>query len=47
MFWKYENLSTNNLDTLLDKEDVPLKEILDNDGVIQECKSKQKKLIEL
>ena len=47
MFWKYENLSTNNLDSLLDKEDVTLNEILDNEGVIQECKSKQKKLIDL
>ena len=46
-FWKYENLTTNNLDSLLDKEDVTLNEILDNEGVIQECKSKQKKLIDL
>lgn len=45
MFWRFP-YSTSQLHTLLDKEDLTLKEILDEDDVLQECKSNNEKLID-
>ena len=47
MFWNYNTMSISQIETVLEKEDVTLAEVLDHEGVIQECKSQTKKLIEL
>ena len=47
MFWKYHTGVTSHVDTLLDKEGVTLTEILEQEDIIQECKSQNKKLVEL
>jgi len=46
MFWKYNSLAVSHLDTLLDKQTVTLAEILEQEDIIQECKSQNKKLVE-
>ncbi|KAI0242408.1 Serine/threonine-protein phosphatase 6 regulatory subunit 3 [Lamellibrachia satsuma] len=45
MFWKF-NLLTTHIDTLLDKEDVTLQELLDEDDVLQECKAQNRRLVD-
>ena len=47
MFWKYNNINASQIETELEKENVTLSEILDHEGVIQECKNQTTKLIEL
>jgi len=44
MFWKFA--TTSNVDTLLEREDITLIELLDDDDVLQECKGQNNKLIE-
>lgn len=46
MFWKYHSGTVSHVDTLLDKEGVTLQEILEEEDIIQECKSQNKKLVE-
>ncbi|KAJ8032086.1 Serine/threonine-protein phosphatase 6 regulatory subunit 3 [Holothuria leucospilota] len=46
MFWKFDMRPTSHIDALLEKEDVTLAEILEEDDVLQECKAQNKKLIE-
>jgi hypothetical protein len=46
MFWKYNTLSTSQVETLLEKENVSLKELLELEDIIQECKNQNKKLVE-
>jgi len=46
MFWKYNSLAGSHLDTLLDKQGVTLAEILEQEDIIQECKSQNKKLVD-
>jgi serine/threonine-protein phosphatase 6 regulatory subunit 3 len=46
MFWQYNTLSTSQFETIFEKEDVTLSEILDQENVIQECKTQTKKLID-
>ncbi|XP_019861189.1 PREDICTED: serine/threonine-protein phosphatase 6 regulatory subunit 3-like [Amphimedon queenslandica] len=46
MFWKINFRPTSAIDGLLDKEDCTLNEILDEDDVLQEVKSQNKKLVE-
>ena len=46
MFWKYNSMSTSQVETLLEKENVSLKELLELEDVIQECKNQNKKLVE-
>jgi len=46
MFWKYNSLNVSNIDTLLEKQEVTLTEILQQEDIIQECKSQNKKLVE-
>ena len=45
MFWKFA--TTSNVDNLLEREDITLVELLDDDDVLQECKGQNSKLIEL
>lgn len=45
MFWKYNQLPLQ-IDTVLFKEDTTLDEVLDQENVLQELKSQNKKLIE-
>ncbi|XP_045197932.1 serine/threonine-protein phosphatase 6 regulatory subunit 3-like isoform X2 [Mercenaria mercenaria] len=45
MFWKFNLLTTSHIDTLLDKEDVTLHELMDEDDILQECKAQNRKLI--
>ncbi|KAK1373602.1 serine/threonine-protein phosphatase 6 regulatory subunit 3-like [Heracleum sosnowskyi] len=46
MFWKLTSLSASSpLETLLDKENFTLEELLDEDDIIQECKALNSRLI--
>ncbi|XP_045320844.1 serine/threonine-protein phosphatase 6 regulatory subunit 2 isoform X5 [Leopardus geoffroyi] len=45
MFWKFDLNTTSHVDKLLDKEDVTLRELLDEDDVLQECKAQNQKLL--
>ncbi|GAB1609180.1 serine/threonine-protein phosphatase 6 regulatory subunit 3-like isoform X4 [Argonauta hians] len=45
MFWKF-NLPSTHIDSLLEREDVTLQELLDEDDILQECKARHTKLIE-
>ena len=47
MFWKYHNGVVSHVNTLLDKEGVTLQEILEQEDIIQECKSQNPKLVDL
>uniref|UniRef100_H2ZK15 Uncharacterized protein n=1 Tax=Ciona savignyi TaxID=51511 RepID=H2ZK15_CIOSA len=44
MFWKFA--TTSNIDTLLEKEDITLQELMDDDDVLQECKGQNTKLVD-
>ncbi|XP_022292319.2 serine/threonine-protein phosphatase 6 regulatory subunit 3-like isoform X3 [Crassostrea virginica] len=46
MFWKFNLMTTSHIDTLLDKEDVTLRELMDEEDILQECKSQNSKLID-
>lgn len=46
MFWRFGFQNASAIDALLDKEDVTLEEILDDDDLLQECKAHNTKLIE-
>lgn len=46
MFWKYNFGSSAQIETLLQKEDVTLSELMDEDELLQECKAQNKKLID-
>ncbi|KAM5317145.1 serine/threonine-protein phosphatase 6 regulatory subunit 3 isoform 12-T13 [Glossophaga mutica] len=46
MFWKFDLHSSSHIDTLLEREDVTLKELMDEEDVLQECKAQNRKLIE-
>ncbi|XP_048765109.2 serine/threonine-protein phosphatase 6 regulatory subunit 3-like isoform X3 [Ostrea edulis] len=46
MFWKFNLMTTSHIDTLLEKEDVTLRELMDEEDILQECKSQNTKLIE-
>lgn len=43
MFWKFA--TTSNIDTILDREDVTLREVMDDDDILQECKGQNTKLV--
>nr|XP_031828128.1 serine/threonine-protein phosphatase 6 regulatory subunit 3-like [Nomia melanderi] len=46
MFWTKNYVSSPNLEALLDKLDVTLYELMDEDDILLECKSQNKKLVE-
>nr|XP_021145842.1 serine/threonine-protein phosphatase 6 regulatory subunit 2 isoform X2 [Columba livia] len=46
MFWKFDLNTTSHVDKLLDKEDVTLQELMDEDDVLQECKAQNRKLLD-
>ncbi|PKI85523.1 hypothetical protein MVES1_000340 [Malassezia vespertilionis] len=46
MFWRFGVAPVSNLSNLLEKDDVSLEEILDEQDLLQECKSNNNKLIE-
>ncbi|XP_030849892.1 serine/threonine-protein phosphatase 6 regulatory subunit 3-like isoform X2 [Strongylocentrotus purpuratus] len=46
MFWRFGMPTTSHIDTLLEKEDITLSEVLEEDDVLQECKGQNRKLID-
>lgn len=46
MFWRFGFHNGSSIDSLLDKEDVSLEAILDEDELIQECKAQNTRLID-
>lgn len=46
MFWRF-GFNSSTLDTLLDKEDVTLEEVLEEEDLLQEAKSMNPKLVDL
>ncbi|XP_018320980.1 serine/threonine-protein phosphatase 6 regulatory subunit 3 isoform X2 [Agrilus planipennis] len=46
MFWKYNNGSSSQIETLLAKEGITLKELLNEEDIINECKLQNKALID-
>ncbi|XP_076286850.1 phosphatase 6 regulatory subunit 1-like protein fmt [Lasioglossum baleicum] len=46
MFWAKNYVTSPNMEALLDKEDVTLYEVMDEDDILIECKSQNKKLVE-
>nr|XP_004672728.2 serine/threonine-protein phosphatase 6 regulatory subunit 1 isoform X2 [Jaculus jaculus]XP_044989653.1 serine/threonine-protein phosphatase 6 regulatory subunit 1 isoform X1 [Jaculus jaculus] len=46
MFWKFDLHTSSHLDTLLEKEDLSLPELLDEEDVLQECKVINRKLLD-
>ncbi|NXH21423.1 PP6R2 phosphatase, partial [Bucco capensis] len=47
MFWKFDWHTTCHVDKLLDKEAVPLAELMDEEDMSQECKAPNHKLLDL
>nr|XP_020469220.1 serine/threonine-protein phosphatase 6 regulatory subunit 2-like isoform X3 [Monopterus albus] len=45
MFWKFDLHTSSHLEALLDKEDVTLTELMDEDDVLQECKAQNRRLL--
>ncbi|XP_057691722.1 serine/threonine-protein phosphatase 6 regulatory subunit 3 isoform X6 [Corythoichthys intestinalis] len=46
MFWKFDLHATSHIDTLLERDDVRLTDIMDEEDVLQECKAQNHKLID-
>ncbi|XP_056653518.1 serine/threonine-protein phosphatase 6 regulatory subunit 2 isoform X3 [Monodelphis domestica] len=46
MFWKFDLNTTSHVDKLLEKEDVTLHELMDEDDILQECKAQNRKLLD-
>lgn len=46
MFWKFNLLTSSHIESLLEKEDVTLKELMDEEDILQECKGQNRKLID-
>ncbi|XP_065599926.1 serine/threonine-protein phosphatase 6 regulatory subunit 2 isoform X1 [Cyrtonyx montezumae] len=46
MFWKFDLNTASHVDKLLDKEDVTLHELMDEDDILQECKAQNRKLLD-
>uniref|UniRef100_A0A6I8PE55 Protein phosphatase 6 regulatory subunit 1 n=1 Tax=Ornithorhynchus anatinus TaxID=9258 RepID=A0A6I8PE55_ORNAN len=46
MFWKFDLHPSSHLDTLLEREGLSLRELLDEEDVLQECKGVNRKLLD-
>ncbi|XP_040288329.1 serine/threonine-protein phosphatase 6 regulatory subunit 1 isoform X3 [Bufo bufo] len=46
MFWKFDLHTSSHVDTLLERENITLFELLDEEDVLQECKVVNRKLVE-
>ncbi|XP_067408186.1 serine/threonine-protein phosphatase 6 regulatory subunit 1 isoform X2 [Emydura macquarii macquarii] len=46
MFWKFDLHSSSHIEALLERADVTLRELLDEDDVLQECKVVNRKLLD-
>ncbi|KAM4747153.1 serine/threonine-protein phosphatase 6 regulatory subunit 2 isoform 2-T2 [Rhinophrynus dorsalis] len=46
MFWKFDLNTTSHVDKLLDKEDVSLQELMEEDDLLQECKAQNRRLLD-
>ncbi|XP_061629434.1 serine/threonine-protein phosphatase 6 regulatory subunit 3 isoform X10 [Phyllopteryx taeniolatus] len=46
MFWKFDLHATSHIDTLLERDDVRLTDIMDEEDVLQECKAQNHKLVD-
>ncbi|XP_014854275.1 PREDICTED: serine/threonine-protein phosphatase 6 regulatory subunit 2-like isoform X1 [Poecilia mexicana] len=46
MFWKFDLHTSSHLEALLDKEDVTLTELMDEEDVLQECKAQNRRLLQ-
>ncbi|XP_046878878.1 serine/threonine-protein phosphatase 6 regulatory subunit 2a isoform X1 [Hypomesus transpacificus] len=45
MFWKFDLHTISHIDQLLDREDVTLRELMEEDDVLQECKAQNRRLL--
>ncbi|CAI5637575.1 unnamed protein product [Oreochromis niloticus] len=45
MFWKFDLHTSSHIDQLLDREDVTLRELMEEDDVLQECKAQNRRLL--
>lgn len=45
MFWKFDLHTASQVEKLLEKDDVTLRELLDEDDVLQECKAQNQRLL--
>lgn len=45
MFWKFDLHTSSHLEALLDKEDVTLIELMDEEDVLQECKAQNRRSV--
>ncbi|XP_019733720.1 serine/threonine-protein phosphatase 6 regulatory subunit 3 isoform X5 [Hippocampus comes] len=46
MFWKFDLHATSHIDTLLERDDVRLTDVMDEEDVLQECKAQNHKLVD-
>ncbi|EJU00801.1 SAPS-domain-containing protein [Dacryopinax primogenitus] len=46
MYWRFGFHSTSSIDTLLEKPDVPVESILEDEDLLQECKSQNARLVQ-
>lgn len=45
MFWKFDLHTTSHIDQLLDREDVTLRELMEEEDILQECKAQNRRLL--